>query len=262
MKPEGRFGWAIPALPVPCGCGIMEANTPKAARSAAECTAIREIAPMPKPRISYIDPATVEDPAMLAEFERCAREGTPRPESQAVRAHVPAVFWAFANSWRDVFKNGVADHSIKELCRVYVSRSVKCEFCGNQRSMKAASAGLIEDDYRDLINFEASKNYDERQKAALSYAEAITWDLPVDDRFWTRLHKHFSEPELVEIGYFVGLTMGQQRWLRTLNIEHHEIMAGTDASMAPGFETADALARAKQAPASLAKRSATAAAAE
>jgi alkylhydroperoxidase family enzyme len=164
-----------------------------------------------------------------------------------VRAHVPAVFWAFANSWRDVFKNGVADHSIKELCRVYVSRSVKCEFCGNQRSIKAAGAGLVEDDYRDLINFEASKKYDERQKAALSYAEAITWDLPVDDRFWARLHQHFSEPELVEIGYFVALTMGQQRWLRTLNIEHHEIMAGTDASMAPGFETADALAKSKQA---------------
>ena len=48
---------------------------------------------MSKPRISYVDPANVKDPAMLAEFDRCAREGTPRPESQAVRAHVPAVFW-------------------------------------------------------------------------------------------------------------------------------------------------------------------------
>ena len=195
---------------------------------------------MGKPRISYVDPATVKDRAMIAEFERCAREGTPRPESQAVRAHVPAVFWSFANSWRDVFKNGVADHDIKELCRVYVSRSVKCEFCGNQRSMKAASQGLVEDDYRDLINFESSTHYDERQKAALSYAEAITWDLPVDDAFWARLHKHFSEPELVEIGYFIALTMGQQRWLRTLDIDHHQIMAGTDASMAPGFEDAKA----------------------
>ena len=57
----------------------------------------------------------------------------------------------------------------------------------------------------------------------------------------------FSEPELVEIGYFVAITMGQQRWLRTLNIEHHQILAGTDASMAPGFETSDALKRSKQA---------------
>jgi alkylhydroperoxidase family enzyme len=202
---------------------------------------------MLKPRISYVDPASIKDEAMLAEFDRCAREGTPRPESQAIRAHVPAVFWSFANSWRDVFKHGVADHAIKELCRIYVSRSVLCEFCGNQRSMKAAAQGLIEDDYRDLINFESSTRYDERQKAALAYAEAITWDLPVDDKFWARLHKYFSEPELVEIGYFVALTMGQQRWLRTLDIEHHQILAGTSASMAPGFETDEALRRSKQA---------------
>jgi len=202
---------------------------------------------MAKSRISYVDPASINDAAMLAEFDRCAREGTPRPESQAIRAHVPAVFWSFANSWRDVFKNGVADHAIKELCRIYVSRSVLCEFCGNQRSVKAAAQGLIEDDYRDLINFESSRRYDERQKAALAYAEAITWDLPVDDKFWARLHKHFSEPELVEIGYFIALTMGQQRWLRTLGIEHHQILAGTAASMAPGFETEKALKHSKEA---------------
>jgi alkylhydroperoxidase family enzyme len=201
---------------------------------------------MSNPRISYVDPATVTDPAMREEFERCRREGTPRPESQAVRAHVPAVFWSFANSWRDVFKNGVADHALKELCRVYVSRSVKCEYCGNQRSVKAAGQGVVEDDYRDLINFEDSARYDERQKAALSYAEAITWDLPTDDEFWARLHRHFSEPELVEMGYFIALTMGQQRWLRMLDIEHHQILAGTAASMAPGFETADALERSKR----------------
>src|SRR5512136_3091013 len=94
---------------------------------------------MLKPRISYVDPSMVSDPAMRAEFERCAREGTPRPESQAIRAHVPAAFWSFANTWQAVFRDGVCDHAIKELCRVYVSRSVKCEYCGNQRSVKAAS---------------------------------------------------------------------------------------------------------------------------
>ena len=41
--------------------------------------------------------------------------------------------------------------------------------------------------------------------------------------------------------------MGQQRWLRTLGIDHHQIMPGTDASMAPGFETEEALKRSKSA---------------
>jgi alkylhydroperoxidase family enzyme len=197
---------------------------------------------MEKQRISYVDPGTLEDPKMLEELQRCAREGTPRPESSAVRAHVPAVFWSFANSWRDVFKHGVCDHAIKELCRVYVSRSVKCEYCGNQRSMTAAKGGLQEEDYRALMEFESSERYDDRQKAALSLAQAIAWHSDLSDDDWARLHRHFSEPELVELGYFIGLTLGQQSFLRLLNIGHHEVLDLGDASLAPGFETKEAMA--------------------
>jgi hypothetical protein len=80
---------------------------------------------MPKQRISYV-PLDKMDERMRAEMARCQREGTPRPESSAVRAHVPACFWFFAESWHNIFRNGVLDHAIKELCRLYVSRSVTC----------------------------------------------------------------------------------------------------------------------------------------
>jgi alkylhydroperoxidase family enzyme len=202
---------------------------------------------MARQRIGYV-PLEDMDADMRKEMERCQREGTPRPESSAVRAHVKACFWFFANSWRDLFKNGVLDHPIKELCRLYVSRSVQCDYCGNQRSVKAAGAGMIEDDVKDLLNFEKSTRYSERQKAALAYAEAIAWHIDTDDAFWERMHRHFSEPELVELGCFIGLTLGQQSWLRLLNIDHHQVLAGTTASMAPGYETADALRKSKSRP--------------
>ena len=108
-----------------------------------------------KQRISYF-PLEKMDAQMQKEMERCKREGTPRPESSAVRAHVPAAFWAFANSWRDLFHKGVCDHPIKELCRLYVSRSVQCDYCGNQRSIKAAGSGVVEEHVKDLLNFEES----------------------------------------------------------------------------------------------------------
>ena len=202
---------------------------------------------MPKQRISYVPPEKM-DAKMRAEMERCAREGTPRPESSAVRAHVPAAFWFFAESWNNIFRNGILDHAIKELCRLYVSRSVQCEFCGNQRSVKSTTSGaLIEDHVLDLLNFENSKLYNERQKAALAYAEAIAWHLNTDDAFWDRMHRNFSEPELVELGCMIGLTLGQQSWLRLLNIDHHQVMAGTSASMAPGYEDAGKLTESKAA---------------
>ncbi|MGH8997658.1 MAG: hypothetical protein ACRDYB_16810, partial [Acidimicrobiales bacterium] len=95
------------------------------------------------------------------------------------------------------------------------------------------------------LNFESSATYTERQRAALAYAEAIAWHLDVDDAFWERMHAQFTEPELVELGCMIGLTLGQQSWLRLLDIEHHEVMPGTSASMAPGFETPEALAASK-----------------
>jgi alkylhydroperoxidase family enzyme len=191
---------------------------------------------MSQQRISYV-PLERMDARMRAEMERCRREGTPRPESSAIRAHVASCFWFFAESWHNIFRTGVLDHSIKELCRLYVSRSVTCEYCGNQRSVKAARSGaVVEDQVQELVDFEKSAKYSERQKAALAYAEAIVWRLDASDAFWDRMHANFTEPELVELGCMIGLTLGQQSWLRLLNIEHHQYMAGTSASMAPGFE--------------------------
>ena len=198
-------------------------------------------------RISYF-PLTGMDERMLAVMERCAREGTPRPESSAVRAHSDAAFWAFETAWEKLFRGGTVDHSIKELCRVYVSRSVKCEYCGNQRSETAQSAGLAEARLDEVVNFESSTTYSPLEKAALSYAEAITWRLDVDDEFWSRLYSHFSEEELVELACFIALTMGQQSWIRLLNIDHHQVMSGSSASLAPGFEDEAALEESKRRP--------------
>jgi alkylhydroperoxidase family enzyme len=172
---------------------------------------------------------------MRSEMERSARYGTPRPESSAVRAHAPDVFKTFTHYWDATFRQGVCDHSIKELCRLYITRTTNCQFCGNQRS---TTAGLPEYEDDELLNFESSQRYDERQKAALAYAQAIAWNEQDRDGLWARLDAHFSEPELVELGCFVALTFGQQSWIRLLEIGHQEyVVEGIDsaAGLAPGI---------------------------
>jgi hypothetical protein len=79
------------------------------------------------PRISYYPVERLEgrDRGYL---EHAARYGTPRPESQAIRAHVPAVLHAFSNSWDKLFRHGVLEHPVKELCRVYVSKTIECHY--------------------------------------------------------------------------------------------------------------------------------------
>ena len=93
------------------------------------------------PRISYVEPSTVSDPELAAALEDSRTYGTPRLESQAIRAHVPAVLRTFAASWQQVFREGVLDHRIKELARVYVAKSLECGYCAGQRSHIAAAQG-------------------------------------------------------------------------------------------------------------------------
>ena len=186
------------------------------------------------PRISYVDPSTVTDPELAAALEDSRTYGTPRLESQAIRAHVPAVLRTFSASWQEVFREGVVDHRIKELARLYVATSLECGYCAGQRSHIAAAQGVTEDKYDDLIDFRKSDRYDDRERAALRWAEAIAWDPgSADDDLWSELHKHFSEPELVELGYFIGLTMGQQRFLKTLQVRHGDLGTGSLAGLAP-----------------------------
>ena len=80
------------------------------------------------PRIEYFPIERLEDPELRGYLEHAARHGTPRPESQAIRAHVPAVLRSFSTNWDRVFRNGVLEHPVKELCRVYVSKTIECHY--------------------------------------------------------------------------------------------------------------------------------------
>jgi len=76
----------------------------------------------------------------------------------------------------------------------------------------------------ELGDFERSTLFTEREKVALRYTDAITWNpSAADDAMWADLKRHFSEAELVEMGYLVGVFAGGQRWIHTLQVEHGEV---------------------------------------
>jgi alkylhydroperoxidase family enzyme len=84
-----------------------------------------------------------------------------------------------------------------------------------------------------LLKFADSEKFSAREKAALTYTSAIAWNSDIaDDALWARLHQHFTVPELVELGFFVALTLGQQRWIKTLGIGHGEVLGDTAAGLA------------------------------
>jgi alkylhydroperoxidase family enzyme len=96
----------------------------------------------------------------------------------------------------------VLEHPIKELSRVYVSKTIECHYLAGEDVAGATP----------------------RERAALGWAEAVAWDDRLaDDALWAQLHDLFDEPELVELGYFIAFTLGQAHWLRTLGLRPEAI---------------------------------------
>jgi len=102
-----------------------------------------------------------------------------------LRARAPHVLAVYEETRRTVLEDGIVERELKDLCARH----------------------LAGDDIDPA---------DERQRAALDWADAIAWDADqADDGLWDRLHGHFSEPELVELGYSIAIVLGQQHWLAT-----------------------------------------------
>ena len=90
---------------------------------------------------------------------------------------------------------------------------------------------MSEAQYNELVDFVTSDKFTDREKAALTYTSAIMWNAEIaDDQLWGKLKQYFTLPELVELGFFVALTLGQQRWIKTLGIRHGEVLADTGLS--------------------------------
>ena len=112
----------------------------------------------------------------------------------AIRRRAPHVLDAYAETRETVLESGIVERELKELCAAHL----------------AGAAHATEPD-------PDATRYDERQRAALAWADAIAWDSDLaDDALWARLHGAFSEPELVELGYSIAIMLGQQHWLATL----------------------------------------------
>jgi len=81
-------------------------------------------------RISYVDPASIDDPQIREWLDEAVSAGRPGPENQAIRAHQPDVMRSFTMTRKMLFDNGagVLEHELKELTRAYIAYTVECRY--------------------------------------------------------------------------------------------------------------------------------------
>jgi len=86
--------------------------------------------------------------------------------------------------------------------------------------------GLSEEKVQKMIDFENS-DLTEREKAVLRLTEIIAREPhTLDDEFFAKLKKHFSDEQLLDLGFAVGLLNGLHRFLETFGVLPDSLQEG------------------------------------
>ena len=89
---------------------------------------------------------------------------------------------------------------LRSLLTVRVSQLNHCRFCVDLNSATVLKRGIGEDKLWALEDWRASNLFDERERIALEYAEAVTRsDLDVTDELMARLKRYFNDHAIVEL---------------------------------------------------------------
>jgi len=95
--------------------------------------------------------------------------------------------------------------ALRTLVTVRVSQINWCSFCVDINSATAIKRHVSEAKLGELADFEASDLFSEREKAALAYAEAVTYsDRQTDEGHFVRLRRYFDDDAIIELTALVA----------------------------------------------------------
>jgi AhpD family alkylhydroperoxidase len=116
-------------------------------------------------------------------------------------ARSPKLFMAVALLYGAIDRrSSPLEPALRSLLTVRVSQINHCRFCVDINSATLLQRGIGEDKLWALEDWRSSNLFDEGERVALEYAEAITFsDREVDDALIAHLRAHFDEDTIVEL---------------------------------------------------------------
>ena len=116
-------------------------------------------------------------------------------------------------SLKALVEDSTLDAKLRALIDVRVSQINGCVFCLDMHTQEARAAGETQQRLDSLAAWEESPFFDDREKAALEWAENVTLlaDSGIPDEVYEAVRGHFSEEELVDLTYAVVLMNGWNR---------------------------------------------------
>lgn len=120
----------------------------------------------------------------------------------------PEIYKTLVTYDAQIYSDSTLDKQLIELVKVRVSQLNGCAFCIDTHTQHALKLGIAS---RKLFLLdawqEAPSVFTDKERSALCWAEALTFikDVGAKDEYFESLKAHFTDKEVVDLTYLVGL---------------------------------------------------------
>jgi alkylhydroperoxidase family enzyme len=109
---------------------------------------------------------------------------------------------------------------LREIVIIRVGHLAQCDYVLRQHVPSLALAdGLTHEECDALADWRGSDCFNERERAGLAYADAMTRDIAVPDDVFAGVKRHFNDRQIVELTVLIGSYNMNARVLRALELD-------------------------------------------
>jgi 4-carboxymuconolactone decarboxylase len=162
----------------------------------------------------------------LAEFEPALKKrleelwGTPPNLYRALGNH-PKLIAAWTEFSKMLRYDTRTPRALRELVILRGAQLMRSEYEWAQHLAMARKAGVREAQIAQLAHWRTSVEFDEREKAAIALAEAVTQGRVSDD-VYAEAHRHFDEHDYVELAAVAAFYAMVGRMLDAMGVQLEE----------------------------------------
>jgi AhpD family alkylhydroperoxidase len=157
------------------------------------------------------------DPLVARLIEQGERDGT--PDARIIRVYGRTDLGArWIEFCKAAMSEGLLPLRLQELIRIRMSVAEECGYCSSLRSKPAQDEGLTEEIVVQMADLDNAPDIDEREKAALRYADLYRRDEIDSDEVFDELRKHFSDDEIIDLSVLCGVLDGGGKFAKALQV--------------------------------------------
>jgi alkylhydroperoxidase family enzyme len=132
---------------------------------------------------------------------------------------VPGIGQAAANFSLSVYANTTLGLREFEAARLRIAQINGCMFCMDWRTEKDGQK--VEESFADAVtDWRTTDAFDDRTRLAAEYAERYAVDHHgLDQEFWDRMAKHYTQQEIVELSMSIGSWLAFGRLNHVLGLD-------------------------------------------